>query len=345
MINQEQKIKIGFVGFGRMGITHYSILNTHPKVEIIAISDTLPLVIKLVEKYLKPKAFISYKEMIDKMMPNAIIISTPPNVHYEIIKYASERNIHIFVEKPFTVDINQAKELRDIYEKIGLVNQVGYVYRFNDIFIKLKEFMHSGVIGKLYDFKFEFMSPTIIRKTNKSSWRANKEIGGGVLYEMASHMIDLINYLIGKPDNITGAIKNKINSIDVDDLLACIFLFNSGITGVLRVNWSDKSYRKPAIFIELFGELGKIIADQYTMKIFLDRPFDKYNLKKGWNVIYITDVFEPVPFYVRGYEFTRQLWHFIQCIENREAKSLCSFSDGYNVHEIIYKITNKFTEL
>jgi len=114
------------------------------------------------------------------------------------------------------------------------------------------------------------------------------------------------------------------------------------MSGTIYINWSDTSYRKPTNKIEIFGDVGKILADQHSLKIFLNKPNEKYKFRQGWNTLYITDVFKPVPFYVRGNEFTRQLWHFVACIQEKEKTNDCTFADGVNTLEVIEYIFNDY---
>jgi predicted dehydrogenase len=336
-------IKVGIIGFGRMGITHYSILNTHPDIQIISIADTSKVTLSILSKYIKQlKVFTDYKVQIDSSKPEAILVCTPPNLHYPIIKYAFERGIHVFVEKPFTSKLIEASELAQIYSGNPLVNQVGYVNRFNDIFGKVKEFLDNRIIGKIIRFKSEMFSSTINKSDESSGWRASRESGGGAVFEMASHAIDLVNFLIGKPDKVTGSSLNHIYSKNVEDAVSSTFLYNSGMSGTIYINWSDTSYRKPTNKIEIFGDEGKILADQHSLKIFLNKLNEKYKLRQGWNMLYITDVFKPVPFYVRGNEFTRQLWHFVDCIQGKEKTNNCTFADGVKTLEVIENILNDY---
>jgi predicted dehydrogenase len=128
---------------------------------------------------------------------------------------------------------------------------------------------------------------------------------------------------------------NLIYSTKVEDAAYSTFIYKNGISGTLNVNWSDTSYRKPTNKIEIFGNKGRILVDQHSIKIFLIRESEKNNFRQGWNTLYITDVFKPVPFYVRGNEFTSQLYHFIDCIQNKKIQTRCTFQDGTNVLEII----------
>jgi hypothetical protein len=71
------------------------------------------------------------------------------------------------------------------------------------------------------------------------------------------------------------------------------------------------------------------------MKIFLNDDDPAYGYKKGWNTVYITDIFTSVPFYVRGNEFTRQLYHFADSIVGKDKGDMCTFKDGYYVQDIM----------
>ncbi len=337
------KLRIGIVGAGRMGITHYSIINSNPKVDIVAVADTSKLVLSLMNKYLKGvKTFTDYKDLMKLDTLDAILVCTPPNLHFPIIQEAGRKGIHVFSEKPFTTDYNEAKQLTELYESLQLVNQVGYVNRFNDVFLKVKEFVSQGVIGEIIRFKSEMFSCTISRPDKGSGWRATRENGGGAVFEMAAHAIDLVNFLIGAPDKIIGSSLNKIYSKYVEDAVSSTFLYNDGKSGTIYINWSDESYRKPTNKIEIFGSKGKIVADQHSLKVYLKVSNEEYKLRNGWNTLYITDIFKPVQFYVRGNEFTRQLYHFIDCIEGKEKVNHCTFRDGFNTINVINEIFNDY---
>ncbi len=339
-----QKIKLSIIGAGRMGITHYSIINSHPDVKIESVADPSTLVLTMMSKYLPVKTFKDYNELLDKTNPDAILVCTPPNLHFSIIKNVIEKGIHVFVEKPFTTSHKEAAELNRLSLRTGLVNQVGYVNRFNDVFAQTKEFLEAGLIGKVIRFKSEMFSCTITKTDEGSGWRASRQSGGGAVFEMASHAIDLVNFLIGKPDKVLGSSLNFIYSNNVEDAMSSTFLYQNGVSGTIYVNWSDTSYRKPTNKIEIFGDGGRILADQHSLKIFMNRESEEYDLRQGWNTLYITDIFKPVPFYVRGNEFTSQLYHFIDCIQGKAKENNCTFSDGVATLEIIENIFNDFDQ-
>ena len=337
-----KKIKLAIIGAGRMGITHYSIINSHPDVEIESVADTSKLVLTLMKKYLAVNTFKDYNELFEKAIPDAVLVCTPPNLHYQIIEKCAKLGIHVFAEKPFTSKFEAACKLNKLFSETNLVNQVGYVNRFNDVFCKTKELLEDRLIGKIIRFKSEMFSCTIVKSDEGSGWRTSRESGGGAVFEMASHAIDLVNFIVGKPDKVIGSSLNYIYSQNVEDAMSSTFLYKNDLSGTIYVNWSDHSYRKPINKIEIFGDGGRIMADQHSLKIFMNMDNEAYNLRKGWNTLYITDIFKPVPFYVRGNEFTSQLYHFIDCIINNELANICSFKDASDTLDVIEAIFKDF---
>jgi predicted dehydrogenase len=332
---------IAIIGMGRMGITHFAILNNHPDVIIKAVADTSSLVNSLLKKYfIKIKIYSSYNDLLEKEKLDAVIVCTPPNMHFQVTKRASDFGLHVFCEKPFTLNKREAYELSYLFEAKNLINQVGYVNRFNDIFKTVKSHVSDGIIGKIISFKTEMYSCTITKPTDGETWRDSPEGGGGALFEMASHAIDLANYMIGVPEKIIGSSLSKIYSKNVDDAVSSTFLYKNGISGKLYVNWSDFSFRKPTNKIEIFGSNGKLLADQHSYRVYLKNNHPELNMVEGWNTRYITDVFQPVPFYLRGNEFTAQLFHFIDCLNGAPMGIFCTFEDAARTLDIIDDIRN-----
>lgn len=341
----DNKIKLGIIGMGRMGITHYSIINSHQDISIVAVVDTSSLVLSLIKKYVTGiNVYTDYHELFEKENLNAVIICTPPVLHYPIAMKAAEKGVHVFCEKPFTTKKDQANDLATLFEQKHLVSQVGYVNRFNDIFSSVKKYIQNGVIGDVIQFKSEMYSRTITKSEEGNTWRDSRENGGGAVFEVASHAIDLVNYIVGIPDKVTGSNLIKIYSKNVEDAVNATFLYKNGISGTINVNWSDESFRKPTNKIEVFGSRGKILADQHGFKVFLKNDMPDFHLRKGWNTKYITDVFKPVKFYVRGNEFTSQLYHFIDCILDKNITNLCSFQSATKTLEVIDAIFNDYEQ-
>ena len=335
------KVRIGIIGMGRMGLTHYPIINTHPAVEIVSVADTSSIILDMMKKYIpKLKTYTDFKDLLNARDIDGVIICTPSFLHYDACKLAGENGIAVFCEKPFTTNPEKANELADLFEKKGLVNQVGYVNRYSKLFQDIKEYLEEGLIGKLIHVKGEFYSCTIVKPQTSKGWRSARENGGGATYEMGAHILDLLHFILGKPEKVTGSMMNNVYSEGVEDLMTTNLLFPNNVSSSVFVNWSDVTYRKPMMKLEFFGDKGKIMADFYGLKIYLADASEKHNLIAGWNNMPANMIVSHTPFYVRGNTYTRQLYDFADEILGKKKDVICTFRDAADTQEIIHEIFN-----
>jgi len=278
-------LRAGFIGFGRMGITHFSILNAHPSVEILAVCDQSSTMLNILKKYVNVEVYSDYQKMINNTELDFVVISTPSDSHSEIIRAAVDNNLHTFTEKPFALTAAEGRETLAHLNNKPLVNQVGYVNRFNEVFMEVKRLLETGVIGEVKNFSSEMYGATVL-KDSKASWRGKRKTGGGCMYEFASHCIDLVLYLLGQPDKVVGSIMQSIYSSAVEDLISSTFIYNNGCSGTIMVNWSDETFRKPTNIVTIFGTSGKIVADKHAYKIFL-KEADPMNSVASWIILLI----------------------------------------------------------
>jgi predicted dehydrogenase len=332
-------IKCGIIGLGKMGISHYAIINTHPDVTLVAVCDTSGFMLSGLNKYTEVQTFKDHRKMIDKCNLDCVIIATPTSSHAEMIRYAMEHNVHVFVEKPFCFNLEDGRDIEKLAQQRNLVNQVGYHNRFIGVFQETKKLLDEGAIGEIYHFTAEAYGQVIL-KPKGSTWRMKRSEGGGCLYDYASHVIDLVNYLIGPPDEVSGTVLKSIFSQDVTDAVYSTFFYNNGKSGQLAVNWSDKTYRKMSTQITVYGTKGKIVSDRQECKIYLWNGDGFGKLKEGWNILYTTDLTKPVWFYLRGEEYSAQIDYFIKCVKNNEFENINSFASALQVDITIDRLIN-----
>jgi scyllo-inositol 2-dehydrogenase (NADP+) len=308
-------IRAAVIGLGKMGLSHQSMVNAHPEIELKSICDTSTYVTDVLSKYTGVASYSDYKKMLQKETLDCVFIATPSRYHSEIVGHALDRGLHVFCEKPFALDPESGYRLAGIAEHKKLVNQVGYHYRFVAAFNEAKRLLDRNLIGKLHHIRAEAYGPVVLRSKG-STWRSQKDEGGGCLYDYACHAIDLVNYLVGTPVGVSGTILNSVFSEDVDDEIYATFRFAPGFSGQLATNWSDESFRKMSVKVSIWGTNGRITVDRQELQAYLrslPEPFETY--APGWNVRYTTDLTQPVWFYVRGEEYSAQIDHFVQCIK------------------------------
>ena len=333
-------LKAGVIGFGRMGVTHYSILNSHPDVQFVAVCDSSKFILKNLKRYTSLKLFTDYRKMLDEMEMDFVIVATPTVSHTDIVKAAIERGLHMFVEKPFSLSAEEGQGLVAMLNGKELVNQVGYYLRFNEVIRAIKTIINDGLIGDVVHYKNEMYGRTVL-KASKTSWRSKKAMGGGCVLDFASHCIDFADYLFGPVEQVFGSILKNIFSLNVEDAVYTMLKHQNGTSGNIMVNWSDESYRRPFNRIEILGTKGKIIADRQEYRLYLREADSNSHFEKGWNIHYLPELEKGVRFSVRGSDYTNQLDHFIDCIENNRA-TLCTFADALRTDFVIEKIKKDF---
>jgi predicted dehydrogenase len=332
-------VKIGLIGAGKMGISHLSILGAHPDVEVVGVCDTSKMVNDFLSKYGKFNCFTDYNKMTDEVKPDAVVVAVPTKFHYPVIKSLLDKKISVFAEKPFCLNSVQGQELVTLAAKQKVVNQVGYHNKFIGTFSEVKKIINSGALGKIYHFVGEAYGPVVI-KPQADTWRSEPSEGGGCLLDYASHVIDLINDLLAPVNGVKGSILQSIYSKNVEDSVYSLLELSNGVSGVLSVNWSDETYRKMSTTVTIAGTKGKIVSDANELKVFLKDGNSFKGYSKGWNVNYITDLTEPVEFYLRGEEYSAQMDYFIKAVAGKVPNSINTFQSAWytdNAIELIKK--------
>jgi predicted dehydrogenase len=308
-------LRAGIIGLGKMGLSHQSMVNAHPEIELTCVCDTSTYVLDVLSKYTGIKTYSDYKKMLADETLDCVFVATPSRYHADIVSAALERNLHVFCEKPFALDPEVGYALAELAESKNLINQVGYHYRFVGAFNEAKRMLDTKLIGDVHHVRAEAYGPVVLRPKG-ATWRAQKSEGGGSLFDYSCHAIDAINYLVGCPTSVSGARISSIFSTDVDDEIYATFGFREGFSGQLATNWSDESFRKMSLRVSIWGKKGRINVDRQEVQLFLRSvPDDSAEFHEGWNVRYTTELTRPVWFYVRGEEYSAQIDHFVRCIK------------------------------
>lgn len=333
-------IKIALIGAGKMGLSHLAILGAHPDVELVGVADTSKMVTDVLEKYSGFNCFADYKKMLDATKPEAVVMAAPTKYHGEIIAELLRRGIHVFAEKPFCLNVQEGAELVKLAKEKKLVNQVGYHNKFIGTFEEVKKLVSSGAIGDIQHFIGEAYGPVVIKK-KQGTWRADPKEGGGCLLDYASHVIDLINYLVAPISKIHGSLLKPIYSDTVEDAVYSLMETDNKISGVLSVNWSEETYRKMSTSITILGSKGKIISDASELKVYFKSTDTPAGYTRGWNVKYVTDLTEEVDFYLRGEEYSAQIDYFVKAIQGKVPNIKNTFESAWLTDKVIDQIKNQ----
>jgi predicted dehydrogenase len=332
-------IRAAVVGLGKMGMSHAAIVGAHPDIEMIGVCDTSSFMLGAFKKFSKTNTYTDYQKMIDEQKLDIVFVATPTKYHYPVVRYALERDLHVFCEKPFCLKHEEGTALVELAHKKKLVTQVGYHNQFLGTFREMKRLLQKNVLGELVHFTGEAYGPVVVKEKG-GTWRSKREEGGGCLYDYASHALNLIQEVISYPKDVRGALLKSIYSRGVEDAVYALLTLENGVSGVLSVNWSDETYRKMSTSLTVIGTKGKIICDATEIKIYLKEENKKERLEKGWTIKYIPELAIPVNFYLRGEEYSAQVEAFIDCVKQRKPAAVNTFEQALYTDSVIEMIMN-----
>ena len=236
------KIKIGQIGIG----------HNHGEAKMLAVRK-FPELFEVVgyaeenERWIEKRgnnsgyeglSYLSVEEVIEKS--DAILIESDV---WDLTKYAKmcvDAGKHIHMDKPASGTLEEYKYILDTAKEKNLVVQLGYMYRYNPAVLKCFEHIKNGDLGEIYSINAEMSTfhPIEYRK-----WLTN--FGGGIMYILGSHLVDLIVYMLGEPKKVTSFLKrtgldgvdfedNNLAVLEYDKALARIFVSSVEVNGFGR---------------------------------------------------------------------------------------------------------------
>lgn len=141
-------LKIGIVGCGKIADSHASQIQRIKGTEIVAVCDREPLMARqLCDRFAVKQLFSDLTELLDRANPDVVHITTPPQSHFEAAKLCLEAGCHVYVEKPFTVDEREARDLIALADERGLKLTVGHDNQFRRAAQDMRELVRAGFLG------------------------------------------------------------------------------------------------------------------------------------------------------------------------------------------------------
>lgn len=234
--------KVGIIGIGRISLVHIEALRKLDHVKVVSISSRHQIEEKA--KSLGIHAYYTdYKEMIDKEALDAVHICTSNDVHYEIASYALNHNLHVILEKPMTMNVDEAIKLYHLAKFKGLVAKIHFHNRFyaNNQFVKT----HIEDIGPIISIHGEYTQGWAA-SPNIYNWRDNQKYGGltRVIADIGTHYFDLIEFLTGHKITEVSALFKQVYPIrggklvDTEDIGVVIYKTDKNAIGSATISQS-----------------------------------------------------------------------------------------------------------
>lgn len=173
-------------------------------------------------------------KILDDPEIDIVYIATPPSSHAHFAIRAAEAGKHCYVEKPMASKYSECLDMIQAFEKADKKLFVAYYRRTLPNFLKIKDLIDSGVIGKPKLVNI-VMNKTLVPENVASSevnWRVNPEIaGGGYFYDLASHQLDFLDYIFGRVIKASGLSANQAGKYMAEDIVTANFIFENKVLG------------------------------------------------------------------------------------------------------------------
>jgi scyllo-inositol 2-dehydrogenase (NAD+) len=183
-------INVGVIGTGRLGYHHASNVLRSKGANLIAVSDTAKDSLDRAIKDFDVEGYSSYMDLIMDPEVEALVVATPTQTHYEILKEAIKSGKPIFCEKPITYTLEEAEKIVEAVKKNNVYLQVGFMRRFDPGHVAAKKMIENGECGE----------PIYIHDCQRDPNGPPKEyvpMSGGLFVDMGIHDLDVARWLMG----------------------------------------------------------------------------------------------------------------------------------------------------
>ncbi len=214
-----------------------------------------------------PKFYSKASDLINDKDIDAVYIATPPGSHTEYAIEVIKAGKPVYIEKPMALNYSECLKINKAAEKYKVPVFVAYYRRALPGFLLVKDLIKNGSIGKVLFLQIQlFKSPSEDEKNGKLSWRVDPKIsGGGHFFDLASHQLDYLDFLLGPIQKVKSIALNQSGLYKAEDFVTAEFLFCDNIlaTGTWCFSVSLDSGRD---IIEITGDKGSIIFSTFSFE-------------------------------------------------------------------------------
>ncbi len=248
---------VGMTGFGR------AIARAAAKAEnlnvVTGFSRTPKSREEFADEYDCPRTFDSYEEVLADPEIEGVMLITPNPVHREQIVQAAEAGKHVFVDKPITNTVAEAKEAVAACQQAGVTLQIGHNTRKQSVVRHMKQAVAAGELGKVTMAESQSSGATGLKLTPKQ-WRYYREQAPACpLMQLGIHWIDALHSILGPTKRVWGRLVHLASPADIDDTILTILELESGALCYVGSNYVVPHSR----YLYLYGTEGCLLYDGY----------------------------------------------------------------------------------
>ncbi len=274
-----KKLNVAMIGYGGIGRVHVMAYQNIPfhyglpadTVNVIGVATTRRETAEKAAREIGCDIWTSdYRELLARDDVDVVDICVPNNAHEEIIVAAAEAGKHIYCEKPLAMNVAEGQRMLEAVEKAGVKTQMTFNFRFFPAITRARQLVDEGFLGRVFSFRGRYYRSSYISYDKPLSWRLRKDAsGGGALFDIGSHILDVIYYLLGDFGSVQATLDTLIKerpvaagsaekgSVDVDDIALMHVRMADGTLGFFEISRMGTGVTNDLQF-EIYGDQGAI---------------------------------------------------------------------------------------
>ena len=323
------KIGIAVIGTGFGQKVHIPGLQAHHRTEVVAVYHRdLEKAKTIAASHNIPHAFDQVDDILAFPEVQAVAVSTPPFLHFEIAKKVLQAGKHLLLEKPTTLNVNEARHLYHLAREKDCITAMDFEFRFVPAWQRFSELLTEKYVGQKRLIKIDWLVASRANPNRPWNWYAQKDKGGGALGAVASHTFDYIRWLFGPVNRLCGQLStaiasrpdptadNQLKPVDADDTGLILLELADGTP--CQFCLSSVSYQGRGHWIEVYGSEGTLVLGSDNQQDYV-HGFRLWGSHAGEDLaeIPIPERLEFPRVYPDGRiaPFVRVVDHWVNCIE------------------------------
>jgi predicted dehydrogenase len=268
-------VAVAGTGFGEK--IHIPGFQAHPDTQVVAVYHRdINKAKAIAQSHHIPQACDRLEDILALPDVEAVSISTPPFLHYEMAKLALQAGKHLLLEKPTTLSATEARELYQLAVANNVVAMMDFEFRFVPAWQLFAEYLAEDYVGQKRLIKIDWLVSSRADASRPWNWYAQKDKGGGALGAVGSHAFDYISWLFGPVRRLCGQLSTaiperpdpaedgKLKPVDADD--TCLVMLELADGTPCQVCISSVTYQGRGHFVEVYGDRGTLVLGSENQK-------------------------------------------------------------------------------
>ena len=254
-------------------------------------------------------ACTDFRRVVDHPDVDVVHVCTPNAAHRDAVVAALDAGKHVYCEKPLARTVAEAEDMVAAADRAGrgVRHQMTFQNRFLPATLRAKELMAEGFVGRLFSYRAAYLHPGYIEASRPMSWRTDAAAsGGGALFDLGSHAIDLMRHLAGEIESVSARCHTFIterrrpdgtsDNVSVDDLALLQVQLANGALGTLEASRMASGTNDELRF-EIHGDAGALrfnLMDPNWLYAYDHRePTGRYGGQRGFKAIETVQRYAP----------------------------------------------------